>query len=152
MLYESLQGLSKHDLIQMKTEVLAAINQFDVTLRNEIQSAIDRSEQASDKRAQSIRLPERLSNLAKKEVQILKEARILNSLRFPAMNMRHANIIDAHEKTFRWIFDRSEGNTCPGIKLKEWLLSGNDIFWIAGKAGSGKSTFMKYVFPDTPFP
>lgn len=31
----------------------------------------------------------------------------------------------------------------------EWLEQGNDIFWISGKAGAGKSTFMKFIFNDT---
>ena len=33
-----------------------------------------------------------------------------------------------------------------GDKLRAWLQSTNDIFWIYGKAGSGKSTLMKFLF------
>jgi hypothetical protein len=33
-----------------------------------------------------------------------------------------------------------------GEKLQTWLQSSNDIFWIYGKAGSGKSTLMKFLF------
>jgi hypothetical protein len=31
-------------------------------------------------------------------------------------------------------------------RLQQWLQSSNDIFWIYGKAGSGKSTLMKFLF------
>jgi hypothetical protein len=31
-------------------------------------------------------------------------------------------------------------------RLQQWLQSSNDIFWIYGKAGSGKSTLMKFFF------
>jgi hypothetical protein len=33
-----------------------------------------------------------------------------------------------------------------GNKLQTWLQSSNDLFWIYGKAGSGKSTLMKFLF------
>jgi hypothetical protein len=31
-------------------------------------------------------------------------------------------------------------------RLQQWLQSSNDMFWIYGKAGSGKSTLMKFLF------
>ena len=31
-------------------------------------------------------------------------------------------------------------------KLQNWLETSDDIFWVQGKAGSGKSTFMKFLF------
>jgi hypothetical protein len=31
-------------------------------------------------------------------------------------------------------------------KLQRWLQSSDDIFWVCGKAGSGKSTLMKFLF------
>jgi hypothetical protein len=31
-------------------------------------------------------------------------------------------------------------------KLQRWLRSSDDIFWVYGKAGSGKSTLMKFLF------
>jgi hypothetical protein len=37
---------------------------------------------------------------------------------------------------FEWIFDSA---------LSEWLRSGTGLFWISGKAGSGKSTLMKFL-------
>jgi hypothetical protein len=54
-----------------------------------------------------------------------------------------------------WISDRYSACGCRKIeremrkhidKLQQWLQSSNDIFWIYGKAGSGKSTLMKFLF------
>ncbi|KAB8337258.1 hypothetical protein FH972_021560 [Carpinus fangiana] len=33
-------------------------------------------------------------------------------------------------------------------KLSEWLISGNDYYWISGKAGSGKSTLTDYIWTN----
>ena len=36
---------------------------------------------------------------------VMKERKILDGLRFQTMRMRESNIVDAHTKTFEWIFD-----------------------------------------------
>src|SRR5579862_7286001 len=79
------------------------------------------------------------------------EQRILDSLRFQSMNVRHSNIAEAHAKTFSWIFETSKAQATdprPQVKFVEWLQqpsSRNGIYWIGGKAGSGKSTLMKFL-------
>jgi putative ribosome biogenesis GTPase RsgA len=35
----------------------------------------------------------------------------------------------------------------PSPKFADWLENDGGIYWIAGKAGSGKSTLMKYLWP-----
>lgn len=46
--------------------------------------------------------------------------------------------------SFDWIFDESrEGQRWSNFS--EWLKSGNGVYWINGKAGSGKSTLMNYI-------
>lgn len=35
-----------------------------------------------------------------------------------------------------------------GDSIAEWLESGSGVYWISGKAGSGKSTLMKHLFWD----
>jgi len=80
---------------------------------------------------------------------------ILNSLRFEMMDDRYQKISDAEQKTFKWIFEDSEKQTSsnPNLRLafKEWLATGDGIFHISGKPGSGKSTLMKYLcrHPET---
>lgn len=70
---------------------------------------------------------------------VAKQQAIIGSLWFPTILSRHDQIPEAHRKTFEWIYD-------PGTTVfAEWLKTGDGIFWISGKAGSGKSTLMKYM-------
>lgn len=41
-----------------------------------------------------------------------------------------------------------ESDLTPWDDLKKWLREGNGIYWLSGKAGSGKSTLMKYIDQD----
>ena len=68
---------------------------------------------------------------------------ILDALSFPEIKQRFEGIQEAYKKTFQWIFeDASHG-------FVDWLRCGEGIFWISGKAGSGKSTLMKYIVDHT---
>jgi hypothetical protein len=64
---------------------------------------------------------------------------ILQSFLFPRMHDRRILIEESHPKTFSWIFEASASS------LQNWLESETGAFWISGKAGSGKSTLMKYL-------
>lgn len=55
---------------------------------------------------------------------------------------RRVNSIDnAHASTFEWPFAVDSPFAC-------WLREGSGMFWIKGKAGSGKSTLMKHIVHD----
>jgi serine/threonine protein kinase/uncharacterized C2H2 Zn-finger protein len=73
-------------------------------------------------------------------------SRILKSLEFHGMNQRYDEIPKAHEQTFEWIFkhNNTEGKP-PWDSFPEWLKNGSGMFWVSGKAGSGKSTLMKFI-------
>ncbi|UPK90017.1 hypothetical protein LCI18_000952 [Fusarium solani-melongenae] len=62
------------------------------------------------------------------------EAVFLATLHYESMADRELAISDAHEATFRWIFKNNEHETA------KW-----QVYWITGKAGSGKSTLMKFL-------
>ncbi|KAH7138017.1 hypothetical protein B0J11DRAFT_475230 [Dendryphion nanum] len=64
---------------------------------------------------------------------------ILRDLGFDLMNDREDNVRNAHSFTLDWIFETNK--SC----LAEWLAHGRGVFWIYGKAGSGKSTLMKHL-------
>ncbi|KAF2670814.1 hypothetical protein BT63DRAFT_468603 [Microthyrium microscopicum] len=49
---------------------------------------------------------------------------------------------NAHEGTFEWVFTNSETH------FTNWLHGVDGLFWIEGKAGSGKSTLMKFLYDD----
>ncbi|PMD20004.1 hypothetical protein NA56DRAFT_705245 [Hyaloscypha hepaticicola] len=64
---------------------------------------------------------------------------LLESLRFPSMGDREGTVAKAYQKTFEWNFKD------PSSKFSEWLKAGTDTFWIQGKAGSGKSTLIRFI-------
>ena len=70
---------------------------------------------------------------------------LLDSLFFPAIYSREETIEDAFADTFQWIFDPSEKATRPWHNFVQWLREPADLYWVNGKAGSGKSTLMSYV-------
>ena len=128
----TLNSLGNNGLNEMKSDILSAIQQSQ---------SMKPPENASND------LPRRLETLAAKVKALSKEQHILSGLHFWAMRMREASITEAHERTFEWIFG-DQTVSCPQVKFKEWLSHGNGIYWIAGKAGSGKSTLMKYLVSE----
>ncbi|KAL5314388.1 hypothetical protein ACEPPN_018814 [Leptodophora sp. 'Broadleaf-Isolate-01'] len=73
---------------------------------------------------------------------------ILQSLRFPSMSSRFLEIAPAHAKTFDWVFRGPRSEESLWSNFGEWLRNGSGIYWINGKAGSGKSTLMRYICQD----
>lgn len=75
---------------------------------------------------------------------------LLDSLAFPAMRNREEEIVPAYHATFEWIFKEPsiKPELRPWTNFIQWLHQGSGIYWINGKAGSGKSTLMKYIFND----
>jgi len=92
--------------------------------------------------------------LADKGKNTVKRDRMVNefvfaSLRFPTIRHREEAICAAHQRTFSWIFgscQQETANTRPWSNFVEWLSEDGGIYWINGKAGSGKSTLMKYIW------
>lgn len=86
-------------------------------------------------------------DLAKKGERKLREAKILSSLFFKGMHGRFDAVADAHHKTFEWIFEDEITEHQKELRgsFRDWLSSGNGIFHISGKLGSGKSTLMKFL-------
>lgn len=82
---------------------------------------------------------------------------IQNALSFPTMHHRESNISDAHTSTLSWILDDEplfsryfSKENWPVSEFRSWLqdAEGKPIFWISGKAGSGKSTLMKWIYEN----
>ncbi|KAK7448616.1 hypothetical protein CaCOL14_011739 [Colletotrichum acutatum] len=78
------------------------------------------------------------------------QATILASFVYDVMDDRHSRIIDAHEETFRWIFEHPKEDPGKWSDFKDWLKSDEQLYWITGKAGSGKSTLMKFICSSAP--
>jgi hypothetical protein len=86
-------------------------------------------------------------------------------LYYPAIEGREAGIEDTYGQTFSWILEKRSFDDFDEVNhgdekeieypkcnscFSSWLESdSNEIFWISGKAASGKSTLMKYLFHDS---
>jgi hypothetical protein len=82
------------------------------------------------------------------EAQIYNtERKVIEKLIFQGMLDRQFEIKEAHLATFEWIFS-CEQRPSP-VHFTEWLRSGDGIFWVSGRPGSGKSTLMKFVVGDS---
>jgi hypothetical protein len=67
------------------------------------------------------------------------------SLHYTVLNDREDQIMDAERETFEWILRPPRDEHQPWSNFTNWLTSGDSIYWIQGKAGSGKSTMLKYL-------
>ncbi|KAK3904902.1 hypothetical protein C8A05DRAFT_13258 [Staphylotrichum tortipilum] len=98
-----------------------------------------------------------------KALSTIVQNRIVKGLEFEGMHDRFDMVDEAHYKTFRWIFEVEDEDATSkptaGVRVEErrgvnqranetfttWLSSGEGLFHISGKPGSGKSTLMKYL-------
>ncbi|KAF1966492.1 hypothetical protein BU23DRAFT_486369, partial [Bimuria novae-zelandiae CBS 107.79] len=54
----------------------------------------------------------------------------------------------AHEATLEWVFEDAHKTHTPWDSFKHWLHNKAGLYWITGKAGSGKSTLVKFLDKD----
>ncbi|KAF5633934.1 uncharacterized protein FTJAE_6920 [Fusarium tjaetaba] len=71
-------------------------------------------------------------------------SRIVRSLWFRWYDYRRMNIKSPHFKTLQWALD-PPSEYLQWDDLNTWLQSASGLYWLSGKAGSGKSTLMKYL-------
>ena len=68
---------------------------------------------------------------------------LLRSLWYRSMRERQANVASSHGDTFKWVLEPSSSTG-----FARWLESESGMFWMMGKAGSGKFTLMKFIIND----
>ncbi|KAI0185799.1 hypothetical protein EV127DRAFT_306135, partial [Xylaria flabelliformis] len=90
-------------------------------------------------------LEQQISKLSLSQDVVAEEQAILKSLSFKTQPVRHASIPEACQKTFRWVYHLDGDNPTSATFVAKWLKSGDGVFWVSGKPGSGKSTFMKFI-------
>ena len=93
-------------------------------------------------------LVSKISLLVVEGDNLAKQLCIIESLRFPAITERQSRIGNAHPRTFDWIFEDNEvGNASSEQQsILRWLNDGSGVYWVSGKAGFGKTTFMKFLY------
>ncbi|MCJ1285389.1 hypothetical protein MMC26_004729 [Xylographa opegraphella] len=124
-------------MIQLKTEIIDVVQQTKHDISEE----------------DSCKLLNSLANMTEEAKIFNLNKSVLTSLSFESMTVRHSTITEAHANTYKWIFDEGDQQSVgvdpqPRTRFTEWLKSDNGIYWICGKAGSGKSTLMKYLYED----
>ncbi len=124
-----LQADTKHynDIVQAKPQAIQEMNSGDTS--GAIPSGNDMEE-----------LSNNIFSLATEVRLSASDQMLLNSLWYDYIPQRQASVEPAHEKTFRWVLEPSSP-----AKFDSWLRSQSGIYWIMGKAGSGKSTLMKFL-------
>lgn len=81
----------------------------------------------------------------------IAQERILASLKLDGLHGRYEMVPEAHSKTFEWVTDDHDnasldkGRRLAWKRFNTWLSSGNGIFHISGKLGSGKSMLIKFL-------
>jgi hypothetical protein len=86
--------------------------------------------------------------LIKNKAQRTKEGvehEFLESLCSGSRSDRSEGIASAHYRTLEWVFKDPQKNNEPWESFFQWLTDGSGVYWIEGKAASGKSTLMRYI-------
>ncbi len=109
---------------------------------NEILQAVKQPNKAIDFGVVTSKLTALVEKVYEDEIHNL-----LMTLDFATRTGREASIEEAYGRTFEWIFSETKlfGASPHRLSFREWLNSGKGVFWISGKAGSGKSTLMRYI-------
>ncbi|KAF2849617.1 hypothetical protein T440DRAFT_499542 [Plenodomus tracheiphilus IPT5] len=92
--------------------------------------------------AQLASLKTKLDTLEKEQHRCLRQNKIIKSLHFPVISKRWSTIPTADQFSNEWIFDTTL------TTFKNWLESSahnDNTYCITGRAGSGKSTLMKFA-------
>jgi hypothetical protein len=69
---------------------------------------------------------------------------LVESLSYAEMTYRYEDLVTAHPATFEWAL-KAPTEKQSWHNLSDWLKFGSAVYWVSGKAGSGKSTLMRYL-------
>lgn len=157
------EGQSKNleqQLSQVSSDLKTCRSDFAIRLRSEIDKHITASEAQHVVTRENINAhvtrtmqdlsfsqKEQPSEQTKRQHSMQQYDQIRNSLWFNEIHTRMNNIEESHADTFQWIFD--DVTTRPWDSLSDWLKEGSQVYWISGKAGSGKSTLMRLLVEDS---
>ncbi|KAL9620719.1 MAG: hypothetical protein Q9160_004732 [Pyrenula sp. 1 TL-2023] len=70
---------------------------------------------------------------------------LLKTLHFEGIDARENMISPKAFSTLDWVFDPPLESSTEWTKVGDWLAGPCSLYWVCGKAGSGKSTSMKWL-------
>lgn len=94
----------------------------------------------------SIGLNDVIADSAEQTLTLACQEHILNILWFRRMRDRKNGVDAAHQQTFQWSLEPPNHKVATWDDIPAWLQHSSGIYWMSGKAGSGKSTLMKYIY------
>ncbi|KAL2142950.1 hypothetical protein VTI28DRAFT_472 [Corynascus sepedonium] len=159
-LVSRLNALSKHIPSETERQIVADMDDPSLDMNSAAYALREAARERARQTGSAFRLDsedvkqleEGISNLVltKRNLAVIaREQAFLRTLNFPSRLHRHDDIPDAHERTFQWVLDPSQTPQSDDCKervlLVDWLRHGGGMFWVSGKAGSGKSTLMKFI-------
>jgi NACHT domain len=119
--------------------------------------AFQRSEWTGKEASDVSHLSKLLFIESKKDHETSQQLQILERLSFHEMANRHETISIAHKQTFEWVFREKTGvldskslpdKSTSFYSVAQWLENDHSLYWVTGKPGAGKSTFMKFLYDD----
>lgn len=149
---DQLQGLDETSRTAMLS-ILESNKQLGTTITSQTEKIIQRQE--IDSSLASTRHNEVLHAITKQRLEKYSikgvSRAITNKLYFARKDDRYDDIVAAHKDTFKWALESRTNDSITWPSLTDWLRQEGGVYWISGKAGSGKSTLMKYLHQDPRF-
>ncbi|EXJ65033.1 hypothetical protein A1O7_01372 [Cladophialophora yegresii CBS 114405] len=149
------RAVSKAEAQKTRQHITIESTSNRAELRNAHRSTVGHVGRRIDLAHQKTRahLQNRLESMQKKDLDERTRLHFINSFRVPELNERRHQISEAHTGTYEWIFAENLETQYPattGIRrswdsFTDWLLSSSPMYWIHSKAGSGKSTLMRFM-------
>ena len=133
--HRRLEITSVNEPAQLRRDILQALEEASKNGSGEVEAAL---------KSMSAHLTALISNFN----VLSREYRVVESLSFTMISERQRRITEAHPRTYDWLFEEAsiKAPGSPGLSILDWLRTGKGIYWVSGKAGSGKSTLMKYLY------
>ncbi|KZM21496.1 uncharacterized protein EKO05_0006186 [Ascochyta rabiei] len=90
---------------------------------------------------------DQVSKVASEGIHYSAEQAILSRLRFVRLEDRYSTISPAHHNTLTWLFGShgDQAQHASSTTFAQWLQSDDNLYWVSGRPGSGKSTLMKFL-------
>lgn len=129
-------------------ERLRALNQEDAAIQQEQHNeVVSLLHDIRDGQCRHVSSPQTDVDEEAKKITLEK---ILDCLYFDQEKNRYDDIDSAHKGTFEWIYSEppSGATGATWFNFDRWLCNQSGIYWVSGKAGSGKSTLMKLLATD----